>query len=530
MANLNISQFPTAGPLTGAELIGIMQAGVTKQTTAAALNNSATSPLPLGARSLSVKSANFANITAGAALLANYQFGSGAGSGPGITTIRNLTDLAASFNAFEDFTNLTSINSELERYQPFNSVNHVVTNDSITMQAANPNGDWQLSNFSQISGLITMNGTYPIAQLGLADTSKTWVGQMVAFQGGGNVGGNAWVTAIVPNVSVTFQALNGSSTTTNPIGLILWLPVTGVKLAGPYNNGGPSFNFASVPPQVTVGMAAGVYNSPLSGVTLNRSADTRITSISGNNVFISPVGANLPNLSAGTIIWFLPAITSGQIWSKLQIDLTNPQTFFAIEVDATLLGSVTYRTIGPNGVLTVAQYSAIPATHPMGGWPAIWAYSADDGSASSESSSASEIDFVEMQVSCTQDISFLNTGQVSVSGLGASIFSKNDSGWSAFAQFGIAIAPAGTTFVGRNLYRCIFTNGATYRFFNDTLYRIAGMVWNSQHPTQFSVGIAAGGLTAPLTANSVLPISPSSFANMNVAIHGIKVWYQSAGT
>lgn len=532
MANLNISQFPLAGPLTGAELIGVMQAGVTKQTTAAQLNNSAVSALPLGSRSLSLKSANFANIVAGAPLLANYQFGSAAGSGPGITPIRNQTDLANNFNAFEDFTLFTSINSELERYQPFNSANHVFNASNLTLQALNPGNDWQVTAVTQCNGIIKADGVTPnaLALLGLPDTTKIQPGQMVALQGGGNAGGNCMVTAIVPNVSVTLLALNGTAlSTTAPLtGLAFWLPVVGVKLSAPYVNGGPSFTFASLPAFVKVGQAVATYNIPLNGITANRSADTRVLSIAGNVVSIGPVGANLPNLSTGTLIWFMPAITSGQIWSKLQFDLTNPQTFFAIESDVTLLNSVTTRTIGTNGELTLAQFNAIPANHPMGGWPAIWMYSADDGNSAAETSSASEVDFVEIQVGCTQDIGYMNTGDASYTG-SAILFVKNDSGWSNFAAFGIAIAPPGTTFVGRNLYQTIFTNGAVYRFFNGILYSVRQFAWTNQRPSQFSIGIATGGLNAPLTANTIFPNNPAGFANIQAAINGIRVWYQAPG-
>lgn len=536
MANLNISQFPLAGPLTGAELIGVMQAGVTKQTTAAQLNNSAVSALPLGSRSLSLKTANFANVTAGAPMLANYQFGSAAGSGPGITPVRNLTDLTNNFNAFEDFTLQTSINSELERYQPFNTANHVFATDGVTLQVVNPGNDWQCTAITQISGTVAIANATPmtIASLGLPDTSNVQLLQMVAVQGGGGLGGLYYVSAMVPNVSVSLTPLQGSTTgTTNaqnfPQGLIFWLPIVGAKLASPYVNGAPSMNFTALPAFVKVGQAVAVNAVPLGAQTLNRSADTRVTVIAGNLVSISPVGANLPNIATGVIVWFFPVITSGQIWSKLQIDLTNQQTFYAIEADLTLLNSITTRTVSSNnGYTTLAAFNAFPSTTPLGGWPAFWCFSADDGNSAQETSSASEIDYLEIQVGCTQDIGYLNTGDASYTG-SATLFTKNDSGWGSFAAFGIAIAPAGTNFVGRNLYQFIFTNGAAYRFFNGILYSVKQFAWTGQRPLQFSVGIAAGGMTPPLAMNTIFPNKPAGFANMQATVHGIKVWYQAPG-
>jgi hypothetical protein len=489
----------------------------------------------LGQTSLSLRdtfTSAMANVP-DSALIANYQFGSNATPGPGITTITSLSDLAANFNAFEDFTNQTSINSEIERYQPFNSANHVVHANDITLQVVNPNNDWQVTAISQISGTINRDNTpTPIANLGLANTSAVIPGQMAAIQGGGT-GGNYMVTAVVTNVSVTLQSIGGAPTSGTVAGCIFWLPVVGVPLSSPFVDGGTQFTFASLPSFVKVGMALGVYNSPVNGVTLNRTGDYRVTNIavSGSTVVtFSPPRVGLGNLGNGTIIWFLPAVTSGQIWSKLQLDLTNPQVFLALEFDMTTLGpaGANRSQLAPNGQLTLAQFNSIPLNTPMGGWPAYWMYSADDGHSTAESSSASEIDCVEIQIGCTQDGSWLNTGQVGVTGASAAVFTKNDSGWSSFAAFGIMVAPSGTNFVGRNLYRFIFCNGQTYRFFNDTLYRSQEFAWSNQHPTQFSIGIAAGGLNTPLTQNTIFPNNPLGFADMNVAMHSIKVWYQAA--
>lgn len=486
----------------------------------------------LGQQLLSLKSANFVATTSQAPLLKSYQFGTSA-TGDGVTTIpiTNQTDLANNFNAFEDFTLQTTINSELQRYQPFNSTNHAFQTDGLTLQVTNPAGDWQCTNITQMTGLVPIaNGTpMPIAQLGLSDTTRIQLMQMVAIQGGGGAGGVYYVSAIVPNVSVTLLPLQGSTTgSTLPAGLAFWLPIIGAKLSAPYVNGGPFFQFSSIPAFVQIGQAVAVNASPLTNQTLNRSADTRVTAINtgANQVSISPVGANLPNLGTNTIIWFFPWINSGQIWSQLQIDLSNPQTFFAIEFDATLMNSVTTRTVSSNnGYTTLAQFNAFPTNTPLGGWPALWCFSADDGNSSHETGSAAEIDFVEIQVGCTQDIGYMNTGAATYTGA-ATIMIKSDSGWSSFAAFGISIAPPGTNFVGRNLYRFIFTNGMAYRFFNDTLYNVRQFQWNNQRPMQFSAGIASGGMTPPLAMNTVYPNNPAGFANMQCTVHGIKVWYQ----
>lgn len=536
-----VGTYPNAATLTGTERILADQGGTpnvpsatgtTVNLTPAQLAAYVGSAIgaTLGQKSLSLNT-TFSQGIANATQIANYEFGASATPGPGITTITNLTDLTNHFNPFEDFTELTSINSEIERYQPFNSTNHVFNSANLTLQANNPNNDWQCTAITQCAG-FTAGVATPIASLGLANTSAILVGQMCAVQGGGNVGGNYWVTAIVTNVSVTLATLNGSTGSQVSTGLIFWLPVYGATMSSPTNVGTNTLIFSSVPATWAIGQAVGWYNHPLGGVTLNRDEEYLITNITisgSTTVTFSPALGNVGNLGTGTIVWALPVIRSGQIWSKMQLDWTDPQMFFAIQADITLFNSVATRTATAlNGEMTLANFNAIPNTTPLGAWPAVWAYSADNGNSASLTGSSSEDDFVEIQYGCTQDCAYLNTGAVSP--INTQIFVKSDSGWSSFAAFGIAIAPSGTTFSGRNLFQQIITNGIAYRYFNGILYEAREFVWNNQRPTQFSVGLACGGLTAPLTANTIFPNNPAGFANMQVAINSIKIWYQFPGS
>jgi hypothetical protein len=488
----------------------------------------------LGQQSLSLRTNFNTWIAANASdfLVADYQFGSAVVPAPGVTAITNETQLAQYFNPFEDFTAETSINSEIQRYQPFNNANHVFNANNLTLQAVNPNGDWNCTAITQISGTVELNNTpTAIANLGLANTAAVQLGQMCAIQGGGGVGGNYYITAIVANTSVTLQALPGSPTAPvsgGSTGLIFWLPVVGVALSATYDDGGDQFTFASVPPFVQEGMALGVYNSPLSGTTLNRSADWLVTNITGNVVTFAPAMTGLPNLAVGQIIWFLPHVTSGQIWSQLQLDMTNYQAFFAFEVNMTTLDSITTLTaVGTDGQLTLAEFNAFPNTTPLGAWFSDWCYSANDGNSAAETSSASELDMQELQVGCTQDITYMNEGDVSDEAT-LVLFGKNDSGWSYQTAFGIARCPAGTTFVGEHLYQCIVTNGFAYRFLDGVLYSAKQFVWTNQRPMQFAVNIACGGLDAALMGNTIFPNNTAGFAAINVAISEIKVWYQAA--
>jgi hypothetical protein len=531
-----IAQFPLAAPLTGAELVGVEQGSpaTTVQTTAADIAALASISVGLGTRSLSLRS-TFDEAVAAAPLAAYYSFGTVATSAGGATPITNLTQLAQYFNPFQDFTEQTSINSEIQRYQPFNSTNHVLNPNNLTLQGVNPNNDWNCTAVTQIAGTVNLNNTpTTIAALGLASTAPVQVGQMVAIQGGGGTGGNYIVTALVTNTSVTLEALVGSPTTQvggGPTGLIFWLPVYGVALSAPYTTGGTTLTFASLPAGVNSNMALGVYQSPISTNTLNRSADWRVTNITGSVVTFSPAMTGLPNLASGTIIWFLPVVTSGQIWGQyptMQFDMTNDQTFYAFEMNATALNSITTLTaVGTDGQITLAEFNAFPATTPLGAWWSDWCYQGNDGNSNAETSSASELDMQELQVGCTQDITYMNEGDVSDEATLVR-FGKNDSGWTYQTAFGIARCPTGTTFVGQHLYQCVVTNGYAYRFLDGVMYSAKQFVWTNQRPMQVGVDIACGGLDAALMANTIFPNQYQGFPNIQLAISTIKVWYQAA--
>src|SRR5580700_3190588 len=179
--NLNLQQIalanPTILPLTGGELLYGVQVKAAGHAVDVAITPASVAALggggggagTLGQQSLSLRTNFNTWIAANASnyLVANYQFGTGAVGGPGITTIANTTQLAQYFNPFQDFTEQTSINSEIQRYQPFNSTNHVFNLNNLTLQCVNPNGDWNCTAITQIAGTVNLNNTpTPIANLG----------------------------------------------------------------------------------------------------------------------------------------------------------------------------------------------------------------------------------------------------------------------------------------------------------------------------------------------------------------------------
>lgn len=514
-----VGSYPNAtGPLSGTERLLGDQNGMT-------VNITPNQILPLGSQSLGLKS-TFSGATATAPLVLNYQFGSSVADAPGVTPIRNLTDLAANFNAFEDFTNLTSINSEIERYQSFNSANHIFNPTNLQLQAVNPNNDWNCTNITQIAGTVNLAGgiSSTIAALGLADTSTIVVGQVCSIQSQGNY----WITAIVTNTSVTLAPLQGSKNTTATVGLVFWMPVYGAQLSLGYILGGATMTFTSIPSPVTQGMMMAIYNAPIFGFTAQRDQDYRAQTIAGNVVTLNTPW-DLDNLGIGQIVWFFPVVTSGQIWSKYQIDFSNPQSFIALEANLTLLSgpSQHFNTAVNGSTQTLAQFNAMPNTAAWGGWPAFWMYSADDGNSANETASASEIDILEVQISASQSCTDMNTGNAG-SGAAATIFSKSGGTWNYLSAFGIFQRTGGFDWVGTHKYQLIYSNGFTYRFIDDQLFSVKQFYWSAERPAQFSVGIACGALNFAAGQNTLFPLTQANFTAINNSINSVKIWYQAA--
>jgi hypothetical protein len=506
-----VGSYPNAtSPLTGTERILADQNGVTVNITPAQI---AASQPNLGTQNLSIKTASFAATVANAPMIANYQFGSSAAAGPGITPITNLTQLAQFFNPLEDFTGSTTINSEIQRYQSFNSSNHQFQTNSLQLNALNPNGDWNCQ-MSQISGTVNLNNTATaIANLGLANTTGLQVGQMVCIARSGTY----MISAFVANTSVTLQSIGNSPTTAQTTGVAYFLPVVSFVLSADYVPGNTFFSVVALPAITNInGMQLAQYNG---GIVLQRNADYRVTTASGTTVNFNQQWT-VGGLPSGTRMWCLPVVTSGQIWSQLQIDITNPQTFFALECHVNNYGATTANTLNAN---TLAEVQALPANTPWGAWSTFWCYSADDGNSTAETGSSSEIDVLEPQVSLTQGIQQANTGN----NAGTVVMIKADSGWINFFESFIHGKTDGTNFAGDHLWQLIFCNGYTYKFFDGILIQVQTFIWNSQHPLQFGFDLAAGSVIEGYGANILFPNATTNFANIISNIEWIKVWYQA---
>lgn len=525
--DFEVDQLPQVSlPLSGNEVLYCIQGGADKQT---AVNNiQGASVLPLGSRSLSLRDL-FDDVVINAPLVANYQFGTGA-VGDGITTfpITNLTDLAAHFNAFEDFTEGVTINSEIQRYEAFNASNHQFLTDRLNLVGVNPNGDWN-DLVTQTAGTVNLNNTpSTIAALGLSagQAATLQVGQMATYQGHGSY----VITAINPDVSVTLQELGGSSTTANAAPLLMfWKPVQSALLTVTYPvNSGTTLSFGSLPTGI-LGCQMAHYNG---NTVIERNQDYRVAGVT-----LTTVTLNTPwtfdDFNAGDRIWFLPVVTSGQIWTQKQFDITNPQSFFALEfsVDSLPLAALPNST---QGVQSLAAFNALPTTVPWGGWPTGWCYSADDGNSTNETLTIAEIDVVEPQISASQGCQEINAGNFGGVITGGTIppqttFVKTDNGWGYSTAFGIVSRTDGVhDFTGDHKWQLIFANGKTYRYFDGVLFNVKMFNWGGQAPLQIACNLACGSLEAAYGSNTLSPNNTNNFTGMVLGVKSIKVWYQAA--
>jgi hypothetical protein len=344
----------------------------------------------------------------------DYLFGTAAVAGAGQTAITNLAQLEALYNPFEDYTGLTKINSEQERFQPFNSVNHAFATDRLNLTAvidtsvysggysttiSQNNGEYGVTPYGTPQPYGPLNvappagstiNTIPIADLGWADTSHVQLGQLVSLMEMGMY----YVSEITTNTSVQLTALtdNWFQTTVysnlNAVMPYFAAPLTGAVTA----TGTPvtSFTFTSLP----AGVAVGQQFSWCAGGVVQSNQDMRVTAISGTTVTVS-TGITYTTIPAGAVGVFGPPITSGQIWSQEHYDFSGAATpAWAFDWYVYL---PTDETGGANtqNVSTLTGMATIPADFPWGAWPALWFYSGSDGGNLGQND-ASEIDVIEV--------------------------------------------------------------------------------------------------------------------------------------
>lgn len=442
----------------------------------------------------------------------SYIFGSARVAAATDTVIADQASLAAHFNAFEDYTALWTINCELQRYQPFNPVNHAIGPDRLTLTPDLPGGSWPVILCESPAGTLKFDGVTPIpmAQLGLKTTSGIWTGHLCAIQ---NVGLYV-VKAMTSDVSLTLGSVDGSPTSIGGPVFIAFPRIFAMQSTTALTSAN-TFTVASIPGWLTPGMAVG-YMDLSKHATLVRNADVVVKAIAGNTVTLSgPLGAAIV---AGATYVFLPRITSGQIWTKDHFDIGTPGSWLAIEFDGEVFADTPGRKVNSSGINALWQFLQADGTIPWGGWFGLWLYSANEGAGND----SSEIDILEVFCGGTTSPFFLSGGDIGPGAKGATYNLATDVApkWWSSGAFNInsgATGPAKT--------QLIFADGKLYRYYNGLLLKISTFTWTSKSKAQLGIDIASGSISMAFAKNFLFPMSPKSIAAQATGVKGIKVWH-----
>lgn len=458
-----------------------------------------------------------AMANASSLLKKSYVFGSGATSDGVSTPIRDLSELATHFNAFEDFTGMSTINGEMQRYKAFNSQNHEFVADKLNLVGLNHTPVSSIIGVGDGTG-YTPNGTadIAIARLGLANTNGIEVGRLVAMQ----YTGIGYISAVTANTSVRITPLSGTATSQVYNNLVVFLNSYTAVLSGAHTAGTDQlvFGAGNIPSGVTTGMQVCLYESPN---TIARDNDYRIQAIDTvtGTITLDRV-TTWGNKAAATRFVFIPAITSGQIWTKSSWDISSPDCFYAVELDCDIL--VDAPKFQTQNINTIAGYNAAPADVPWGAWPALWGYSADDGSGLT--ASASEIDLLELWWSTTSGQRAYLGNNLSGSNM-ANMFMKTNGGWSTYS--GLNNAPNdGIGFQRRVKIQFIYTASGTYRYVDGVLIKADRYEWTSPRAVQLGINLAVGTIARGYAANISFPLQSTNFNNMKFGVRSLKVWHK----
>lgn len=456
-----------------------------------------------------------------------YAFGAAAKPLPARNShaIRNLDELARHFNPLQDFTRATTINSELQVYPPaFNAQDHRLAADHLGLWANLHGGEWTVRLGSQPDGKRgwPLNGD-PISwdriPASLVEHASEWrVGQLVALQNRGIY----MVSELQPGVSLRLQRLHDSPDSGSfQYNVIAFLPMDSAVTREPSDNRSSTLAFA--PGSLASTIKAGHRVAVLTGGSVVRNAaDVQVRAIDHARGTVTldrplPVGA----FPAGQRYVFYPRITAGQAWSRRQWDITHPEAFLAVEFDITLFDGMdpAFESAGLSSGPALAAADAAHPDAPFGAWPALWAYSADDGDRAKRKGT-SEMDFMEVWVSANSGMRLFSTGNVG----GDMAWARTGDGYST-TRNGKNKVPY--SLAGARKVAVVYQGGRTYHYLDDRLVRIETFRWASEAPVQIGMNIAMGSVARGFAANLNFPLRPQNFQRAHMDVRSVRIWHDA---
>lgn len=304
----------------------------------------------------------------------SYIFGSSATPKHGRQVpIPDLATLAKYFRPYKSRVGVTVINTEMQRYQPFNPTNHLISPSGIELTANLPTMAWPV-----ITRTMTElpNGTN---KLKFSDVSGINLGQMAVSS---HYGSLLFVVDIdAANNVITFWNANpatGAAPTITDLSLygatldVDFMPIYVASVASASGSTATTLNCAPTaaggiapwpfPPQIVAGMQVTAYGYGATGQPIISSVNQSTGVITLQN----PTGIAY---SAGARLLCMPPINSGQFWSIAEYWSGKLQKSVAVEFQA---------------ILPTIQ----------GCWPACWMYGS--GTIALPITTGSEIDIMEM--------------------------------------------------------------------------------------------------------------------------------------
>jgi hypothetical protein len=437
----------------------------------------------------------------------DWRFGSAQTAG---TPITNVTDLAAHFNAYEDFTSTTVINSELQRYQPFSaSSNFVFGSDYLALTGTASTTVAPTAMGTVDSTGITPGGSCALARTTIGSTTNIEVGQVCLLQ---YRSGFYWVTAKDASSFTLSTALGyGADTSLFQNNGIVFPRWYAIATASAVNGGDTTLNFASgaIPSGVTVGMEAciGDANGPggYGNCRVTAKTATTVTLDRGFHGFVAQ----------GGLVWFIPAIESAQIWSQdaWAAGLYGTSAV-ALELECKMPGK------GDN-VLGWSDASAQDTDEAFGAWPAFWLYSSTAPSGVQRDSS--EIDIIEMWNHSTLDMRIF-TGFQHGGALETRIFNDSStygaSWWDTYNYLNTGVQFP----LAYHKIQLVWTKDRLFRYIDGVLVSCYLYQWTSLAKAQIGINLAVGSAAYYYSNLFLLPLHDDNFDYMDLRIKHLKVW------
>jgi hypothetical protein len=432
----------------------------------------------------------------------DWRFGTTASGG---TPIGSTAQLSTHFDPYAYWGEVV-INCEMQRFQPFSAPNFVFGPDYLAIKAILESPNVGPTAMGTIGGAgINPVGTWNIANTSIGSTADISIGQHLFVQW---QSGHLRVTGKTPT-TITSESLGYGMYAGNFTNRGLVFPrMYSCKTVSGWGANAASMTVDFVPAGVEAGMVICNRwdgNGPMSD------ADLRVKSISGNTITFNKPASGWTAKGANEGVTFIPAISSGQIWSKAKwLAGTNGLAIFATEMEIKMAGT------GGNfrGWTNPAAQAAAHPNDAFGSWPSFWMYAE-----SAAAWNGAEIDWAELWNSSTLDM-----GQIAHNlhgpGPGEVIYRNGEwwGQWNEYRKAGFQTPLAYHKIGG------VWTEDRVYNYVDGVLVKVQMFKWMTSTAAKMAFLHSMGSLAAWAASSFTFPLANTNFASAEKRIRSIKVW------